>query len=188
VRSAIPTADIMRPSIIFGAEDQFFNRFAAMTQIAPALPLMGGGDTKFQPVYVGDVAEAIAKVAGQGTTGKTYELGGPRTYTFNEIYDFVCKTVCRKRLKAPLPFLIAKPMGLIAGAVFRYIPPVRWVLGPPPITGDQVEMLKSDNVVGEGALGLADLGVTQLESVETIVPTYLWRHRPYGEYTQPGKA
>jgi len=189
VREAIPSAVILRPSVVFGPEDDFFNRFAAMTRISPALPAIGGGSTKLQPVYAGDVADAIAAaVTREDAAGKTYELGGPRTYTFNEIYDFVCKTVCRKRLKVPLPFLVAKPMGLIAGAVFRYVPPVRWVLGPPPITGDQVEMLKRDNVVGEGALGLADLGITQLESVEAIVPTYLWRHRPYGEFTEPGKA
>jgi NADH dehydrogenase len=189
VREAMPDAVILRPSIVFGPEDDFFNRFAGMTRMSPFLPAIGGGKTKFQPVYAGDVADAItAAVERDDVQGQTFELGGPGTYSFNEIYDFICETVCRKRLKAPVPFFVAKPLGLILGATFRYVPPVRWILGGPPITGDQVEMLKSDNVVGEGALGLADLGVTQLESVESIVPTYLWRHRPYGEYTEPGKA
>ena len=189
VRAAIPGAVILRPSIVFGPEDNFFNRFASMTRMSPFLPAIGGGKTRFQPVYAGDVADAIAAaVSSDEVQGKTYELGGPGTYTFKEIYDFVLETVCRKRFKLPLPFLFAKPVGLLFGAVFRYIPPVRWVFGPPPITGDQVELLKTDNVVGEEVLGLADLGVTQLESIEAIVPTYLWRHRPYGEFTEPGKA
>lgn len=189
VREAIPGAVILRPSIVFGPEDDFFNRFAALTRVSPFLPAIGGGKTRLQPVYAGDVADAIAAAVGRDdVAGKTYELGGPRSYTFNEIYDVVCETVCRKRFKLGLPFFVAKPMGLLFGAIFRYIPPVAWVFGPPPITGDQVEMLKTDNVVGEGALGLADLGVTELESVEAIVPTYLWRHRPYGEFTQTGKA
>ena len=189
VREAIAEAVILRPSIVFGPEDDFFNRFASMTRMSPALPAIGGGKTKFQPVYAGDVADAItAAVSRDDVAGKTFELGGPGTYSFNEIYDFICETVCRKRFKAPLPFFLAKPIGLLFGAVFRYIPPVRWIFGGPPITGSQVEMLKSDNVVAEGALGLADLGVTQLESIEAIVPTYLWRHRPYGEFTEPGKA
>lgn len=189
VRAAVPSAVILRPSIVFGPEDDFFNRFAAMTRMSPALPAIGGGKTRLQPVYAGDVADAItAALERKDAAGKTYELGGPRAYTFNEIYDFIFETVCRKRFKAPLPFFVAKPLGTFAGIVFRYVPPVRWVLGPPPITGDQVEMLKTDNVVSEGALGLADLGITELESIETIVPTYLWRHRPYGEFTEPGKA
>lgn len=189
VREAIPQAVILRPSIVFGPEDDFFNRFASLTRVSPFLPAIGGGKTKLQPVYAGDVADAIAAaLVHEDARGKTYELGGPRTYTFNEIYDIVCETVCRKRLKLPLPFFVAKPMGLLFGAVFRYIPPVAWVLGPPPITGGQVEMLKTDNIVSDDALGLSDLGVTDLESVETIVPTYLWRHRPYGEFTQTGHS
>lgn len=189
VRTAIPGAVILRPSIVFGPEDQFFNRFASLTRMSPFLPSIGGGKTLLQPIYAGDLAEAIsAAVTREDIAGKTYELGGPRAYSFNEIYDIVCQTVCRKRFKLPLPFFAAKPMGLLTGAIFRYVPLVSGIFGPPPITGDQVELLKSDNVVGEGALGLADLGVTELESVEAIVPTYLWRHRPYGEFTEPGKA
>ena len=189
VREAIPDAVILRPSIVFGPEDDFFNRFAGLTKVSPFLFAIGGGKTKLQPVYAGDVADAItAAVMREDVQGKTFELGGPGTYSFNEIYDFVCETVCRKRLKLPVPFFFAKPTGLIFGAIFRYIPPIRWIFGGPPITGGQVELLKTDNVVSEGALGLADLGVTQLESIEAIAPAYLWRHRPYGEYTETGKA
>ena len=185
VRAHFPGATILRPSIIFGPEDQFFNRFASLARFSPALPAIGGGKTKVQPVYAGDIAEAITAAMMQtDARGKTYELGGPRTYSFGEIYDTVMRVTGRKRFKASVPFFFAKPLGLIFGATFRYIAPIRWVFGPPPITGDQVEMLKTDNVVAEDALGLADLGVTELESVEAIVPKYLYRYRPYGEFSE----
>ncbi|MEM1150454.1 MAG: complex I NDUFA9 subunit family protein [Pseudomonadota bacterium] len=186
VREVIPGAVILRPSIVFGPEDQFFNRFANMARFAPALPAIGGGKTRLQPVYAGDVADAIvAAVEREDAVGKTYELGGPRTYTFNELYDFIFETIDRKRLKMPLPFWFMKLGGTLAGATWRYIPPLSWGLfGGPPITGGQVDLLRSDNVVGDGMLSLADLGVTELESVESIVPSYLWRFRPYGEFHQ----
>lgn len=187
VRAHFPTATILRPSIVFGPEDQFFNRFASMTRFSPFLPAIGGGKTKVQPVYAGDVAEAIAAAMTRADAkGKTFELGGPRTYSFNDIYDTVMRVTGRKRFKAPLPFFLAKPLGLIFGATFRFIAPIRWVFGQPPITGDQVEMLKADNIVADDALGLADLGVTELESVEAIVPKYLYRFRPYGEFSEAG--
>lgn len=175
VRAAIPSADIMRPSIIFGAEDQFFNRFAAMTQLAPALPLLGGGDTKFQPVYVGDVAEAIAKVVREGTSGKTYELGGPRTYSFKELMQFMLETIDRKRILAPVPWFAANMMGF-AGEISGMAPFVK-----PFLTRDQVKNLKVDNVVADNALGFAELGI-RLETIEAIVPTYLSRYRKYGQF------
>ncbi len=186
VRDAFPDAVILRPSIVFGPEDEFFNRFAGLTRFSPALPAIGGGKTRFQPVYAGNVAEAIlAAVSREDAAGKTYELGGPRSYTMNEIYDFIFETIDRPRGKLPLPFFIAKPMGLTFGAIWRApFLPMHTVFGPPPITGDQVEMLKSDNVVAEDALTLADLGVTELESIEAIVPGYLWRFRAYGEFHQ----
>lgn len=186
VRDAFPDAVILRPSIVFGPEDEFFNRFAGLTRFSPALPAIGGGKTRFQPVYAGNVAEAIlAAVSREDAAGKTYELGGPRSYTMNEIYDFIFETIDRPRGKLPLPFFIAKPMGLTFGAIWRApFLPMHTVFGPPPITGDQVEMLKSDNVVAEDALSLADLGVTELESIEAIVPGYLWRFRAYGEFHQ----
>ena len=195
VRDAIPEAVILRPSIVFGPEDDFFNKFAGMaahpvSNVAPFLPAIGGGKTKLQPVYAGDVAEAIAAaVSRDDVQGKTFELGGPRTYTFNELYDFIGETIDRKRYALPLPYFIAKPMGLTFGAIWK-IPflPLHTVLGPPPITGDQVDMLKTDNVVAEDALTLKDLGVQDIESIEAIVPTYLWRYRAYGEFHQKGEA
>ncbi len=175
VRDAIPSADIMRPSIIFGAEDQFFNRFAALAQFAPALPLLGGGTTKFQPVYVGDVAQAIAKVATQGTTGKIYELGGPRCYSFKELMQFMLETIDRKRFLAPVPWFAANMMGF-AGEISGAAPFVK-----PFLTRDQVKNLKNDNVVSDDALSFSDLGIS-LETIEAIVPTYLGRFRKYGQF------
>lgn len=191
IRDIVPGAVILRPSIVFGPEDQFFNRFAAMSAhpistIAPFLPAIGGGNTKVQPVYAGNVAEAIANaVAQDDARGKTFELGGPRTYSFKELYKYIGETIDRKRFALPLPFFVAKPMGLTFGALFRYVWPLSsGILGAPPITGNQVELLKTDNVVSEEALTLADLGVTELETVEAIVPSYLYRFRPYGQYHQ----
>ncbi|MEL7033165.1 MAG: complex I NDUFA9 subunit family protein [Pseudomonadota bacterium] len=195
IRERVPSATILRPSIVFGPEDEFFNRFAALashplTTFAPFLPAIGGGHTRVQPVYAGDVAEAIeAAVSKTEAQGKTYELGGPSTYSFNEIYDFIGQTIDRKRYPLPLPFVVAKPMGLAIGTLFRYVWPLSsGILGAPPITGNQVELLKSDNVVSDGALTLADLGVTELESIEAIVPSYLYRFRPYGQYHQKNEA
>lgn len=175
VRAAIPTADIMRPSIIFGAEDQFFNRFAAMAQLAPALPLLGGGDTVFQPVYVGDVAQAIAKAVNKGSSSKTYELGGPRTYTFKELMQFMLETIDRKRFLVPVPWAAANMMGAL-GEISGMAPFVK-----PFLTRDQVKNLKVDNVVADDALGFEDLDI-RLETIEAIVPTYLARFRKYGQF------
>lgn len=175
VREAMPSADIMRPSIIFGTEDAFFNRFAQMAQFAPALPLLGGGDTKFQPVYVGDVADAIAKVLGNGTTGETYELGGPRVYSFKELMRFMLDTIDRKRLLLPVPWFGANMMGAM-GELSGKMPFIA-----PFLTRDQVKNLKVDNVVSDTAKGFDDLGL-QLETVESIVPDYLSKYRKYGQF------
>lgn len=175
VRELVPTADIMRPSIIFGPEDSFFNRFAAMTQMSPFLPLIGGGDTKFQPVYVGNVAEAIAKRLGQGTSGETYELGGPRVYSFKEMMEFVLAVVSRKRLLLPLPWTAASMMGF-AGEMIGKAPLIK-----PFLTRDQVDSFRTDNVVAESAKGFDDLGI-DLETIEAIVPPYLERYRKYGQF------
>lgn len=190
VRKAVPTATILRPSIVFGAEDHFFNRFAGMAVSAPVLPSIGGGKTRFQPVYAGNVAQAIAAAVDTGEAeGKTYELGGPSVYTFDQLYDIILKTIDLKRFKIPLPFFVARPLGYLIGAIWRYVPPFSWgFLGAPPITGSQVELLQSDNVVAEGALTIRDLGVTELESVEAIVPRYLWRFRSYGEFHKASEA
>lgn len=176
VQDALPSATILRPSIVFGPEDNFFNRFAQMATLAPALPLIGGGKTRFQPIFVGDVADAVvAALSRTDAQGKTYELGGPGIFTFEELLRFTTKEIQRPRFLAPLPFFIAQPMGLV----------ISWLTGAfiePPLTGDQVTMLKRDNVVSSDALTIKDLGVTQLESIEAIVPSYLWRFRPYGQF------
>ena len=178
--AAIPTATILRPSILFGPEDGFFTRFAEMARMSPALPLIGGS-SKFQPVYVGDVAQGVANaLAKPEAPGKTYELGGPRVYTMKELLQFITREIDRPRILLPLPMIIAAPMGYIIGALSRLNP----FFGP-PLTGDQVQMLKSDNIVSPGFGTLADLGVTNLETVEAITPTYLWRHRPHGQFQPP---
>lgn len=190
VREAFSSAVILRPSIVFGPEDQFFNRFANMARFAPFMPAIGGGKTKFQPIYAGDVAAAIAAaVEREDAAGKTFEIGGPRSYSFNELYDIILKTIDRPRFKIPLPFFAVRPMAYIMGATWRHVPPFSWgLLGGPPLTGSQVEMLAYDNVVAKGARDIGELGITQLESVEAIVPTYLWRFRPYGEFHKPNEA
>lgn len=191
IREILPSAVILRPSIVFGPEDEFFNRFAALSahpiaNLLPVLPAIGGGQTKLQPVYAGDVADAIANaIARDDTAGKTYELGGPSTYTIKELYAFIGETIDRQRFALPVPFFLAKPLGLAFGTAYRYIWPLSsGILGAPPLTGTQVELLKSDNIVSEGALTLSDLGVTTLETIETMVPSYLYRFRPYGQYHQ----
>ena len=194
IREIVPSAVILRPSIVFGPEDDFFNRFASMashpmSSVLPFLPAIGGGQTKVQPVYAGDVADAIAAAVSEAdAAGKTFELGGPTEYTFRELYDFIGDTIDRKRYPLPMPFFAAKPLGLAIGLTFRIWPLSTGLFGAPPITGDQVELLKSDNVVAMDALTLSDLGVTKLESIESIVPTYLWRFRPYGQYHQKSEA
>jgi NADH dehydrogenase len=171
VRDSFPTATILRPSIVFGPEDQFFNRFAAMAMISPALPLIGGGRTRFQPVYVADVAEAVVKcLDDSATAGRTYELGGPKIYTFRELVELLLEEIRRKRLLIDLPFGAAEFQARLMS-----------VLPNPPLTPDQVELLKQDNVVSSGALTLATLGITPT-AVEAILPTYLDRFRRGGWY------
>lgn len=176
VRAVMPSAAVLRPSIIFGPEDGFFNRFAAMARVSPALPLIGGGHTHFQPVHVGDVADAVVAALDCGA-GQTFELGGPRVYTFKELMAWILAEIERPRLLLPLPFALAQPLGAVIDAIFRLNP-----LAGPPLTGDQVVMLKTDNVVSASAKTLADLGVTQLETVESVVPSYLYRYKPYGQF------
>lgn len=184
VLAAVPTATILRPSIIFGPEDNFYNQFASMARMSPALPLIGGGQTKFQPVYVDDVADAVvAALSRPDTAGATYELGGPAVYTFEQILRHILKEIDRPRLLVSLPWIIATPMGAVMNGVFKFIP---WA--GPPLTADQVEMLKTDNVVSAGAKGFDSLGITALESVESITPSYLYRHRPHGQFQQTRKA
>jgi uncharacterized protein YbjT (DUF2867 family) len=180
VLSAAPTATILRPSVVFGPEDQFTNRFAALAWISPVLPLVGGGMTKLQPVYVGDVATAVADaVDGKTKTGATYELGGPEVLTMREIIEVILATIERRRMLVSLPFGLAKLQ-----AMFLQFAP-----GPLKLTPDQVELLRSDNVVSRTAkaaeLTLEGLGIAP-DSLEAIVPQYLWRFRKYGQFQHNG--
>jgi uncharacterized protein YbjT (DUF2867 family) len=175
VLAAQPAATIMRPSIVFGPEDGFFNRFAALARIAPALPLPGGGHTRFQPVFAGDVAEAIAIAVDGGTrAGTIYELGGPDVRTFRALMDFVLLTIERRRLLVPIPFAAMK----LQAAFLQFLP-------DPPISPDQVELLKRDNVVSAAAKEegrtLEGLGIVP-ESIGAVVPSYLWRFRSTGQF------
>jgi len=171
VRDAFPTATILRPSVVFGPEDQFFNHFAAMARISPFVPLIGGGETRFQPVYVGDVADAaVHALDDPAAAGRTYELGGPKIYTFRALLELVLAEIKRKRRFIDLPFGLAALQARLMA-----------VLPDPPLTVDQVEMLKRDNVVSSGALTLATLGV-EPTAVEAILPAYLDRFRRGGWY------
>ena len=180
VREAIPSATIIRPSIIFGQEDQFFNKFASMAQMSPVLPLIGGGKTKFQPVYVDDVADAICEaLARPQAKGRIYEVGGPRIYTFKELLELMLHEIGRKRVLLPLPFPIASMIGL-GGEMAGWAPFVE-----PPLTRDQVKLLKSDNVVSaEGDIGtFDDLGIKP-HTVESILPTYMTPYRKHGQFAE----
>jgi uncharacterized protein YbjT (DUF2867 family) len=176
VLSAVPSATIMRPSVVFGPEDQFTNRFAALARMSPALPLIGGGLTKLQPVYVGDVATAIADaVDGKTQAGATYELGGPEVLTMREIMEIILATIERRRMLISLPFGLAKLQALL----------LQFAPGPLKLTPDQVALLRSDNVVSDAAktagLTLDGMGIVA-DSLEAIAPQYLWRFRAAGQF------
>jgi NADH dehydrogenase len=175
VRAASPGAVIVRPSVVFGPEDDFFNRFGSLARLLPALPLVGGGHTRLQPVYASDVGEAIANlvVSGEGA-GRTYEFGGPEVRTMREIMEYVLTVTERSRPLVPLPFALARAQAWF----LQFLP-------NPPLTPDQVELLRSDNVVSEHAIRdrhtLQGLGITPA-SYEAIVPSYLWRFRRSGQF------
>ncbi len=171
VRQAFPSAVILRPSVVFGPEDQFFNLFASMAMLSPVLPLVGGGRTRFQPVYVGDVADAVVKgLTDPDCAGKTYELGGPRVYSFRELLELMLEQIGRRRLLLPLPFWAAA----LEATVLERLP-------TPLLTRDQVKLLRHDNVVAPDALTFADLGIWPT-AVEAILPTYLDRFRRGGRF------
>ena len=177
-RIAFPGAIMVRPSIIFGPEDSFFNRFASLARLAPVLPLIGGGNTKFTPVFVSDVAEAFARLIERGAAdGRTYELGGPQVLTFRQLMKFTLDTIGRRRLLVPLPWGLARLQAMLLG-----------LLPKPLLTMDQVELLKTDNVVSEAASRegrtLEGLGIAA-SGIEGIVPGYLYRYRPAGQFTAP---
>ena len=175
VLAACPEAMIFRPSILFGPEDDFFNRFASMARISPVLPLIGGGRTRFQPVFVGDVASALAQAAdGAGTPATTYEFGGPDVKTFKEIMEFILATIMRRRLLVPVPFTLAEWQAL----VLQFWP-------RPLLTPDQVTLLRRDNVISSDAVlnqrTLSAFGIAPA-AMAAIVPAYLWRFRKTGQF------
>jgi NADH dehydrogenase len=181
LREEFPEATILRPSLVFGPEDQFFNKFAWLARISPTLPQIGGGRTRFQPVFVGDVAAAILRALNDPAThSKTYELGGPTVYTFKELLQLILRETGRKRLLVPMPFFLAS-----IDAFFLQLPSLFLPIAP-LLTVDQVRLLKTDNVVHAGALTLADLGIAP-DAVEAIVPSYLWRFRAKGQFQESAK-
>jgi uncharacterized protein YbjT (DUF2867 family) len=183
VLALVPQAVVLRPSIMFGPEDTFFNRFAALARMLPVLPLVGG-ETKFQPAFVGDVAEAIARaVDGKVAGGKVYELGGPEVKSFRALLDYVCEVTGRKRLFLPLPF----PLARIQAQILEIADKLTLGLLPSEVllTRDQVALLESDNVVSDAAekegRTLEGLGIVPT-SIEAVVPSYLWRFRKSGQF------
>jgi len=175
VLAAMPAATVLRPSIVFGPEDDFFNRFAAIARVSPALPLVGGGHTRFQPVFAGDVAAAVvAAIEGRANPGYVYELGGPDVRTFRELMQFVLATIERRRFLVPIPFALAKFQAFF----LQFMP-------KPLLTPDQVELLRRDTIVSEDAeregRTLEGLGIDPIP-VGTIVPSYLWRFRRRGQF------
>ncbi len=169
VKAAFEAATILRPSVIFGPEDAFFNTLAAIARLSPVLPLFGGGRARVQPVYVGDVAEAArVALADAAAAGATYELGGPGVYTYRELMEILLAEIGRRRLLVPVPFFVAE----LQAAILSLLP-------RPPFTRDQVELMRRDNLVGRKARTFADLGIEPV-ALETILPTYLARFRPRG--------
>ena len=176
MREAFPRVTILRPSLVFGPEDSFFNHFAGLARFLPFLPLIGGGHTRFQPVYVADLAAAVLRSVSDGrTAGRTYQVGGPTSYTFRELLTFILKETGRKRPLLPVPFFLAAIKAFFL-QLPSFILPIK-----PLLTMDQVRLLKSDNLVQPGAFTLDDLGITP-SSVEAVVPGYLWRFHPKGQF------
>ena len=174
----MPNAMILRPSVIFGQEDGFFNRFAGMSRMGPVLPVVGA-DTKFQPVYVDDVAQAVELGVTGAAAGGVYELGGPDVRTFRALMEQMLDIVRRRRAVLNIPFFAAKAMALM----FDVVHFVSFGLVPAQITRDQVKTLRHDNIVSGDAKTFADLGI-EPEAMDAILPEYLWRFRPSGQYDE----
>jgi len=181
VRETVPSATILEPSVVFGQEDNFFNKFAGLARMMPVFPLIGGGHTKFQPLYVGDLAKAVVEcLENDEAAGQTFELGGPEVLSLAEIMEFIFTTIDRKRMTVPLPFAIA-----------RFEAQFLKLLPNPILTPDQVELLKQDSIVSEQAvLQKRDLGALGIKAhaIEAIVPPYLARFRRAGQFTQVGHS
>jgi uncharacterized protein YbjT (DUF2867 family) len=181
VRTALPSAVVLRPSVVFGPEDHFFNRFAQMAVMSPVMPLIGGGLTRMQPVLAADVARAAsAALASPAAAGVTCELGGPTVYAFRELIEITLAEIGRSRLLVSVPWPVASLIGA-AGDVVAAIRPTLAFLPEPPLTSDQAALLRRDNVASSTAPGLADLGVAPA-ALEPIIPTYLYRYRKGGQY------
>jgi NADH dehydrogenase len=184
VLQEVSGAVILRPSLVFGPEDKFFNKFAGLARFLPALPLIGGGHTRFQPVHVGDVADALLRlVADSATAGKTYELGGPRVYSFRALLELMLHEIGRRRLLVSVPFGLASLQAFFLELPSNLIP----ALPAPPLTQDQVQMLRRDSVVSAGALTLGNLGI-EPATLELVVPGYLARYRPGGRFVTPANG
>lgn len=176
IREKIPDAVILRPSVLFGPEDDFFNRFAGLARLSPVLPLIGGGETRFQPAYVGDVADAVVKAAtGRARAGTVYELGGPEILSFRELMTFILKTIHRNRLLVPVPFALARLKARFLG-----------LLPNPPLTVDQVRLLEYDNIVSDPAIAdkrtFEGLAITP-QGIDAIAPAYLAMYRRAGQFS-----
>jgi NADH dehydrogenase len=187
-REAFPGAIVLRPSVVFGPEDDFLNRFAALARVLPVLPLFGGGETKLQPVYVGDVALAVARALDGAATGTTYELGGPEAMTLREAFERTLDVIERRRALLPLPFALSRLLAAtteFAGAASLGVFPKMLTT-----TRDEIELLRHDNVVSAAAIAegraLSDLGVVP-QGVEALAPAYLYRFRKTGQYAS-GRA
>lgn len=182
VRAVYPTATILRPSVVFGPEDQFFNKFAKLSFFMPALPIIGGGESKLQPVYAGDVAGAVLKAitlpefGAASPLGKTYELGGPEQLTLGEIYTRIFERTKRKRMIFKMPEGLAR----VQATFFSVLP-------NPPLTNDQITSLKTDNIVGSDALALKDLGLNAT-AIDAVLPDYLDRYRAGGRFADKKRA
>jgi uncharacterized protein YbjT (DUF2867 family) len=173
LREHFPAATVLRPSIVFGPEDNFFNRFAAMARLSPVLPLIGGGTTKFQPVYVGDVADAAAEaLVNEIAAGETYETAGPRVYSFRELLEILLAMIDRRRYLVSIPYSVAN----LQAALLQWLP-------RPPLTVDQIRLLRHDNVASGRLPGLAELGI-QPSGLEAILPSYLDSYRPGGRFAR----
>ena len=171
LREEFPQATILRPSLVAGPDDDFFNKFANLARFTPVLPLIGGGHTKFQPVFVGDVADAIVKCVEDGSThGKDYALGGPNVFTFKQMLEIILRETGRRRALIPIPFFAAS----IKAFFLQFLPGKL-------LTPDQVTFLKSDNIVSPDALTFKDLGIVP-DSLEAVLPAYLWRFRAKGQF------
>jgi NADH dehydrogenase len=174
VREVYPDAVIVRPSIVFGPDDHFFNKFAEMALMSPVLPLLGGGETRFQPVFVGDVGKALARVVTSNeAAGQTYELGGPADFTFRRLMELMLAEIERRRVLLPVPWFAADLLGGVGDLAAMAV--------APPITSDQVKLLRADNVTSGQYPGLEALGITPT-TLEAVLPTYLYRYRRGGQY------